>query len=625
MKYKIILILVILLIIPLANAQEIKESTFDAQKGYEWLLSKSKRGNYGDIQSTTMAALAYNQVNALDQAEGAARYLDSIKATINCWPKGICTTKETGLAILALYDLNYDTASSEEWLTKSQTAGLTSGWFLEVVSPQEGSCLISYQKAGQEITKNITVREDWIDLNRALEPNLLNQNPGLQLNIDCSSLGTNVVLALIYQSANSYYLVENIPGSTATITVNNGCFGLTEKSPCNYDSTLYANWALTKTLNPINSKTYLRDKYTLTTLNSALLFIITKDPLYASDLIQRQQKISGSWDNNIFNTAMALIALSEDPSSYSEEISSGTSWLESKQLADGSFNNNILETATALYALALTETLSVDLPLCTDQIQNGDEQGVDCGGSCLDQCGDFVEGCGDGDCDELAGEDTENCPQDCEETTRCTQEFESCTTFDGCLGICNDFLECIKDDPSCPEEETYICGDSFCDYSLGESSSNCPDDCEAEEESFCGDGYCDGFEGEDSDNCPQDCKEERRGFPWLLILIIIIVLAGILFFFYRRRKAEAPPTSREEKKYNILINLFRKKPPKETKKMPEYTPFTSRLQQRGAPQQQTRPIYQRPITKPKREIKSQLDIELEKSLEEAKKLLKKKK
>src|ERR1044071_2705709 len=41
-------------------------------------------------------------------------------------------------------------------------------------------------------------------------------------------------------------------------------------------------------------------------------------------------------------------------------------------------------------------------PLCTDQIVNGDETGIDCGGSC-GKC-DLGEGCRiDGDCDEGPG------------------------------------------------------------------------------------------------------------------------------------------------------------------------------------------------------------------------------
>jgi len=51
------------------------------------------------------------------------------------------------------------------------------------------------------------------------------------------------------------------------------------------------------------------------------------------------------------------------------------------------------------------------LPTCSDNIQNGLEQGVDCGGPCP-PCVISGDDCGDGYCDVLGGE-CDTCPQDC--------------------------------------------------------------------------------------------------------------------------------------------------------------------------------------------------------------------
>lgn len=51
------------------------------------------------------------------------------------------------------------------------------------------------------------------------------------------------------------------------------------------------------------------------------------------------------------------------------------------------------------------------LPTCSDNIQNGLEQGVDCGGPCP-SCVISGDDCGDGYCDVLGGE-CDTCPQDC--------------------------------------------------------------------------------------------------------------------------------------------------------------------------------------------------------------------
>lgn len=582
-------LLLVLLIFSTQNA-EAQSTNFSADRGYNWLVNSSVEGNYGDdIVTTAMAALALEDVGKL-QADVAMDYIEEQEHSQHCWPKASCRVKDTAFALLALNEFLEDTDDTEEWLIDALTPAFTTGnWYLQVATQNSGTCKISYTRNDQEIEKSIEVEagvfpdcgdDTWFDLDSCLESNLITNYPSIELDINCNELGGTAILSIIYKTANTYYIIKEAQTSRAKLRVNNGCFGIKAKESCNYEATLYANWALDKLESTANSLFWLEKNYDdMNILHNALLYSITEDEDYATALLHLQ-KNDGSWENNVYKTSFAIIALRQSDE-YDEEVADAADWLRDKQHHSGSWNNNMLDTAIALYAAFRAE--EVKLPTCTDGTKNGDEEGVDCGGSCPVECEEKppvyppVEVCNyDGFCDIDFNEDSGNCPDDC------------------------------------------FCGDNICDDA--ESCEACPEDCGECPADVCGDGIC-GID-EDEMSCPEDCEMEvipgeRRGFPWW-ILILLIILGGIGYFVYV--KFYKKPGKGK------IFRFGRGKKPEEK---PTYTPFTSRL--KAAREKEKAPIKKPaygitlppsyPAKKPAR--KTKIEEELEKSIKEAKKLLKK--
>ncbi len=105
-------------------------------------------------------------------------------------------------------------------------------------------------------------------------------------------------------------------------------------------------------------------------------------------------------------------------------------------------------------------------PTCSDGIQNGDETGVDCGGSCP-ACPPPPPACGDGVCD--GSEDCESCAFDCGE---CPPPPPACG--DGVCDETEDCASCASDCGECPPPPP-ACGDGVCDET--EDCASCASDC----------------------------------------------------------------------------------------------------------------------------------------------------
>ncbi|MEY3013447.1 MAG: hypothetical protein RIT45_2182 [Pseudomonadota bacterium] len=105
----------------------------------------------------------------------------------------------------------------------------------------------------------------------------------------------------------------------------------------------------------------------------------------------------------------------------------------------------------------------------------------------LDDCGkaqDCISDCGNGKCQ--AGENAENCADDCGAKTVCGNgTCEEGETTANCAQDC---------------KAGAVCGNGTCEE--GESTASCPQDCKAGGSAVCGDGTC--ADGE-SATCPIDC------------------------------------------------------------------------------------------------------------------------
>ena len=560
---KLILLLVLLSVVLSISVSARRDGNFSEDDAYAWLIDKRlSSGSYNnDIEDTAMALLA---VDAADGSVNLERdYIISQENSNHCWPKSGCRIKPTSWAMRALYQAG-ETSGMDDiqaWLKKAQSPGLTTGnWFLEIDTPDSGTCTIKYNKGTVEVSKTITVEEGvfpscggttFFNLKNCLESGLLNNYASLELAVDCDSL-SSAKISIAYNSGSAYYLYDEVADKTATLVVKNGCFGKTYKSTCDYESSLYSEWILSQMGSSLSSELYLRTNYDSgKTIHNALLYLTTQDKIYATNL-KKSQKTDGSWDTNSLNTAFAVLAL-RDEGEYSQYVEKAKEWLKMRQQEDGSWNGKVLNTAMVLYS-AFTQAELPPEPSCSDYMKNQGERGIDCGGPCEEDpyyddccyndemddgeagvdCGGVCENCttvdicnSDGVCDVDLGENCTNCAVDCLDC-----EDDICDSDGFCdINLGENCTNCASDCPSCEED---ICdGNGVCDLNLSESCNNCPADCLScedlcsngqeddashEEGVDCGgycdecvalvcdnDGYCDENQGEGCNNCPADC------------------------------------------------------------------------------------------------------------------------
>lgn len=583
---------------------------FDAEKGFGWLASKSTNGNYGDFQGTAIAGLAFRNSGSGLHATAALRYTkDQQDPTQYCWPKGTCRVKDTIFAML-LAGVSGDSLDHVEiWLKNAQTTALIQGnWWLQVATDSSGVCKVNYEKDGKPVSRNLVVNkgvfptcnnQTFFDVNNCFEPSLLKANPTLVLDVDCKDLGSSLI-SLVYNLGNSYYLMQEATAN-GKITVSGGCYGVTSKASCDIETSLYASWILKEVGSDINILPWVEANYdTNKPLHVALLTLATKSKIYGDELV-KLQKADGSFSSSIYDTAISMIALKEV--NLLENYEKARLWLEKKQGPDGSFGGNVLNTAASLYALTYGEEIAVELPGCVvNGVKDGAEEGLDCGSLCPISCEGASE-CGDGVCsmdEKLSG----SCDKDCVTQATCDRNGKCDTDF-------------FENSQNCPQDCS--CGDEICD-NLESSDQSCAQDCGAVG-AKCGNDIvetgedCDGTEdsacpGECSETCSCPVKEESKS-RWWLWLLILIILGVVGWYFYNKKKSGKGPGKPEEGKG--VFSFFKKKP--ESKK-PEFKPFTSRL-----PEQ--KPLQKIFVQKPmlRKQEKTRVEDELEKSLREAKKLL----
>ncbi len=547
--------------------------------GFTWLVEHSSNGNYGnDIQTTAFATLALKEAGALDYAQLGFDYIRSLEDSQHCWPRGNCDVTSTAFAAWVLNEYGEDTVDAEAWLKKALTPALKDNWWLEVVTSNNGVCKISYATKGNDTTqKDVQVDagtfptckrnfpSTFFDLNTCLESALLDKNPSLELDINCNDLGPNTIISVIYNSGSDYYLIKEAAASRDIITIENGCFGKKSGGSCSTDTTLFSQWILTQMGSDVSALLWLKNNYDeFRAVDNSLLYLASTDKVkdtYLQALLDLQRN-DGSFNKQVYDTSIAILALKQAGSS---EAQLSEDWLASRQSADGSWENNLLRTAIALYS-SFTD---VGLSLPPIGILHPTDQPLGF--------------CGDKTCDP--GEES-FCPADC--------PSQVCVTN----GLCESSLgETAK---NCATDCS--CGDSICDSS--ESSFSCPSDCGSgpQEEGICGNNIIEGSEqcdGSDDAACSGNCQSnclcgEDSGFPWWVPIVIVVLLAGVIFAYYRSRKKETG---------------------KPTTAKPFFKPFTSQLERR--PTQPSLPPRQQ------QERRSLVEDELDKSLEEAKKLLKK--
>ncbi|MBI1972545.1 hypothetical protein HYS50_00910 [Candidatus Woesearchaeota archaeon] len=557
---------------------------FNPVKGYEFLASKNDRGKYENILATSLAAVAFKDAGATAHANQALAWLKSQgDDTKQCWPKGSCKIKDTAFALWALNEFGENTDAGEEWLKAALIPALKNNWYLEVITTNKGTCKISYP--GDNGREEETIEVDagtfpqctaaptntFFDLNRCLKKkDLVATRSSVDFDINCADLGPSSIISIIYNNQNSYSLVQQATTDRYQIVINNGCFSDNPSDQtCSKDASLFTNWILSQLAANANVDIWLKTVYDpLKPLDNALFALAAKDnkQTFINNLIKAQRN-DGSFNNDVYETAFAMLALKKAGST--KELNAATDWLKTKQQSDGSWGS-LQNTALVLYVAFTNIPINLPPP----------------GGVGLEpRCGDDI----------CSGDETfQTCPEDCETSTSLCNENNICEADEG------------EDSDTCSAD--CYCGDQICDE-YERATNACTTDCGSRQQAeLCGNDVVEGTEecdGADDSACPGLCTlscacepEEPKGGigKWIIFLIVFLLLAGAVFFYIRGRAKGG-----------------RKETAKTTQ---EFRPFTSQL---GKTQQQ--PRWNMPSTGSS--LKSKIEDDLDKSLEEAKKLLKK--
>jgi len=398
-------------------------------------------------------------------------------------------------------------------------------------------------------------------------------------------------------------------------------------------------------------------------LSTAYAIIALRSESSYSGLVERavewlktKQKDDGSWDSNVFTTSMVLYAAFYQ----NAELPSCTDSLKNQG-----------ERGVDCGGPCEIEPYNDDC--CSNNEKDFGEEGIDCGGTCED-CESKV--CNrDGSCNEDAGEDCFNCPDDCQtceilcsdtqKSSAAGEELADCGGYceqlfkKQCSEICNNDGVCdldLKDKYSyehnedskrCPDD--CKCGDEVCD-DYERSSGECEQDCPTEVADECGDGTC--GTGEDT-TCPEDCETEKCDndgecdtadgegctcadcaanpectgktgggkMKWIIILLLLIACGGGAYFFLTGKKGK----SEEQSPFGTFKpgsfggSLLSRGPPEKPKGKGSFFAEASKPKQQASTPSYTPPARYGGST---RTSSDKADDELEKSINEAKKLIK---
>jgi hypothetical protein len=585
---KITIFLVMLSLLSLAVTAENETQGFDPSESFNWLIKHCEAGHCKDSTSDIMATSFYAMAmkssgysNSYGQA--AIDYLIDQKDDKNeCFPKSRCKVKETAFALWALSNYGEDITGIEDYIKDELAAGLKENWWLQIITNAENkTCTIGYPYEGALEQEEVIVDkgtfpdcqvgqpETYFDLNDCLKTNLLNLNPAIELTIDCSNIGSGTKIVIIYNTGTEFYLTEEATTSKYQTQIENACHTL--NGACDKDTSLWANWILSTKRSDLSTNLYLFTEYdNLAPIDTSLLYLSTQDNEKQNKYIEELkniQRLDGSFNTNDFQTAMAIMAL--HASASTEEVSEAIKYLESSVRSDGSWGGSVLTTAATLYTAFSGASVTINPMPIGSEVPNSAT-------------------CGDGYCDVT--ESSYSCPDDCKEDEICVVNNK-------------------------------------CETEFGENTENCPLDCAAntpkETQETCGNDMMEGYEecdGFDDSNCSQGyyctsqcvCApefepiKEDKGFGWLISAILILVLIVVAYLFYNKHQKN---NSKTIKPFSTGPDFFKSKPRSPGRG------FSNSKKQYPAARSSSRKVA------PKN---TRSELELEKSIKEAQKLLGKK-
>ncbi len=274
----------------------------------------------------------------------------------NCWPSSGCTLKQTAQAILALSQTSASTANAETWLMNQNASPEDVEWYLQIESPKETRCVITYD-GGDHI---IILKEDKT-LTTGAKP-CLSLSPGdwwlkvapacysKEYKISCDeNFQTNLLFKRKTSSVIHVSEQTNSASASGTTTeqINSLCF--MQGGKCNYEGSLWAALVLKSKGHDVRAFM----PYLTTTagenqefLPESFLYYLTAQDDYKNTLLLRQKsnKFWSETGNKFYDTAVALYSISDEPT---EKINA-KNWLLEVQDSQGCWQGNIRDTAFVL-------------------------------------------------------------------------------------------------------------------------------------------------------------------------------------------------------------------------------------------------------------------------------------
>ena len=453
----------------------------------------------------TIEEIAFSAM-ALDSQEGANQLKVNKMDASGCFPKNNCNSKDTALATLALSSNSESIADQLTYLEDSLTSAPLdeSEWRIQVVTNTAGTCTVGYE--GGTYSLNFDEEGKLAD-----GSSWVSFSTFPNFNFDRAVEEINV-------DCNDLDYVQKI----SIVKVQGNTFYIIDESDSknalfemengcyatNKDSNTCdadSSFYISWVLNKLG-KSITTQNYLEDEANSILYnaMLTDIDNSKSSSLVGMKSQ-DNSFENKIYTTSFAVNALKN--SIYSTERDNSITWIESKQNENtGKIGDNLIDTAAALYLIY------------SDVIYSGGEDEGEQTTCVTDfDCANNEE-CINGICQAIA--------QQCTNDGICTESEYS-------TGNCVDCYDCA--------EEEIICNDDgFCDTS--ESEFNCPNDCPAtstgeQEEDRCGNGVCELTYGEDEFTCSIDCEPEKKAsLLWLWLIIIILIIGGAAFFVLTKMK-----------------------------------------------------------------------------------------
>ncbi|MDD5133404.1 MAG: hypothetical protein PHO49_03125 [Candidatus Nanoarchaeia archaeon] len=605
-----------------------------------WLLNSMKNASWNKpIPELTFSLLAINNFGEYNSEvkQGILKLLNK-SSVRGCFPKTSCKVKDTALALLALGKTGQDINKTATWLKNMEIAsGATAGsWIIQFTSSVDGTCQITCE--GSTVAKPVEVgpTKPWINADSLCGP--IGNKKFKKYDIDCVNVGDQSLrVTLLYHIVRpgftEDYLLHDEQTQKTTLTIENACFAIASGvGTCDYESTLYATWALKAIAGEeVNTLPYLEENKDTNALHRSLLYLVTPESDYYSNWLKEHQKSSGSWLDDVYITSIGAIAMIQSPDDADSYINA-TKWLTLKyNNKKHNWNDKILDTASALIALSggfkessitLSEedieevtneetggnaTLSIET-VCNDNIDNDNDTFVDCydndcsnDNACL--CNDYSVECG---------------PNLACETGTC--DFRTCTC--GTTTITEPTGECSLSAGDACEEGSCDVGYECSAGCSCELSTDITEECTSSDDCItdydCDDGYecigCDCIEKETTTT-----TEEGSIWPWIIIIIIAIILLMFLAYYYlnyvKKGKTFKDFTGDLGAKFGK-----KKKPSFEEYLSTRPRPSAELIRPKQMPARQL-PAFSTQAAPKKSAREKSVDDELEKSLAEAKKLL----